>query len=62
MPKVPLTVAIEKEELQVLIKIARETHQTVQQLIRTLINKQLKKFENGKQQSSTYQCARLQQC
>jgi hypothetical protein len=54
MAKIPITVAIEKEELQCLIKIARETHQTVQSLIRTLINKQLKKFENGNKQNGTY--------
>lgn len=54
MAKVPLTVAIEKEDLQVLIKIARENHQTVQNLIRTLIFKQLKKLENGNKQNRTY--------
>jgi len=46
MAKVPITMAIEKDDLQILIKIAREKHHSVQTLIRLLINKQLKKIEN----------------
>lgn len=54
MKKIPLTLAIDKDDLQQLLKIAREKHETAQSLIRTLISKQLKKYKNGKQQNRTY--------
>jgi len=43
--KIPITVSIEKNDLLELQRKARETHLTVQTLIRTLITKQLKKVK-----------------
>jgi len=43
MSKVAITVSIEKEDLLKLLKLAREKHQTPQNIIRALINKLLKK-------------------
>lgn len=46
--KVSICLSIEKNDLIVLQRKSKEYHRSVQELIRDLIKKQLKKIENAK--------------